>query len=293
MQILADGEPIEYDSSAGVPAEALGKRLSVRRDSNWAGYETLSLTSAETAPVGIGEFDPADHGTRSRRPASSGEQLETNGSTRWRRHVRVPVARGRERDPPALERDVHTNGGRCRQALAVHLTMSKASRNAGSKAPVNRHEPVAERGVLGHPVRAEVVARLPGSARVGALVSPDCRRPGRGTRTTSIRLPVARGRRADPACHHRAAHADSGPGRQKDRGQGHRLEAGLRPTTVTSAPTEPCWRPLRSAPHTTSGHRHHGDNGRPQMDQGLRREQVPHLLRRRHQATAPRSRSAT
>jgi hypothetical protein len=57
-QFFADGVPFEYDSTEGVPAAALGKKLSVRQVTTTVGYETETTTSAESAPVQLGEFDP-------------------------------------------------------------------------------------------------------------------------------------------------------------------------------------------------------------------------------------------
>jgi len=57
-QFLADGVPFEYDATEGVPAAALGKKLSVRQVTTTVGYETETTTSAESAPVQLGEFDP-------------------------------------------------------------------------------------------------------------------------------------------------------------------------------------------------------------------------------------------
>jgi hypothetical protein len=57
-QFFADGVPFEYDATEGVPAAALGKKLSVRQVTTTVGYETEATTSAESAPVLLGEFDP-------------------------------------------------------------------------------------------------------------------------------------------------------------------------------------------------------------------------------------------
>lgn len=58
FEFLADGVPFTYSSGDGVPAEVLGKKLSVRQVTTADGYETATTTSDETQPVQNGTFNP-------------------------------------------------------------------------------------------------------------------------------------------------------------------------------------------------------------------------------------------
>jgi hypothetical protein len=166
-QILADGQPIEYDSSTGVPAEALGKRLSVRQTSNWAGYEPSVLTSEETAPVVVGTFDPPTTAEISG-AAIVGEQLRTTlvNSVNDGTYKYQWLADGSE-VPGATSSTYTPTSGDVGKSLAVRLAMTSPGRTP-AESTSDATDPVAESGTL-KLTPGEIEIR--GNARVGEGLS--------------------------------------------------------------------------------------------------------------------------
>jgi len=167
-EFLADGVEFEYDSNTGVPAEVLGKRLSVRVESVANGYDTLTTTSDESAPVQIGEFDPVTtariHGVPIVGVPLETERINDVSGADYRYQW---LANGVEIDG-ADEPTYAPTSDEVGKRLAVRLSMSKANYTPAESTGEST-EPVHASGELTvTPSEVEVVVSPSGEPPVGA-----------------------------------------------------------------------------------------------------------------------------